>query len=407
MPELKSFHQVSAYLARFYENARVEYSLDTMRELMDYLGNPQEKFRVIHVAGTSGKTSTAYYISALLATGGYKTGLTISPHVDQINERVQINNKPITEKDFCESLSRFLTLIQKTKIQPSWFEAVVAYAYWYFAEQKVDYVVAEVGLGGQKDATNVIKNTNKICVITDIGYDHVGILGDTLAEIARQKAGIIQRGNEVFTYNQKQEIMDEIKRVAVKKKAKLFAVKDIYQDDFKKRNWHLAHIVYEHLGERDNLRHLTSQELKNSQNIYIPGRMEIFKVGKKILVMDGAHNDQKMSSFIKGFKQQFPNINPAVLIGVKEGKDFEPLIKLIKPLAFRIITTEFKTTQDLPIKSMSADALAQAFGRYLNVTVQPDLRLAYRELMSGKEHVCIVTGSFYLLGQIRMNENLI
>ena len=405
MPQLTSFAQVSKYLSRFYENSRVEYSLDNMRRLMKYLDNPQDQLRVIHIAGTSGKTSTAYYLAELLTKGGYKTGLTISPHIDHVNERVQINGRPISEKDFCESISVFLELIAKSPVKPSWFETVVAFAYWYFAEQQVEYAVVEVGLGGLKDGTNVINHADKVCVITDIGFDHVGILGNTLAEIAQQKAGIIQPGNVVFVYRQTKEIMDVIKTKTLAMQGKLKVIDDFHPNDFQKRNWHLAHTVYEYLGERDNLRYLTSKELEETKRIVVPGRMDIRKIGDKTLIMDGAHNVQKMTAFIARFRELYPDIKPAILIGVKDGKEFKELVPILKPIASRVITTSFESSQDLPIKSMNSDELAAVFKSFdIKTKSIPDHQLALHTLLRCPESVLIITGSFYLLGQIRQDD---
>ena len=402
MPKLNNFSEVSKYLSRFYENSREEYTLDNMRGLMNFLDNPQDKYRVVHVAGTSGKTSTAYYVAALLTKGGYQTGLTISPHVDKLNERVQINGKPISENDFCEAISRFLELISKSSVKPSWFEVVVAFAYWCFAEQKVEYVVVEVGLGGLKDGTNVLNHSDKVCIITDIGHDHVGVLGNTLTDIAAQKAGIIQQGNAVFTYRQSTEIMNVIKTKSDAMQGNLKVVDDFNPYDFQKRNWHLAHAAYEYPGERDNLRYLTSQELAETKQILIPGRMEIRKTPDKTIIMDGAHNQQKMATFLARFKDMYPNEHPIILIGVKDGKEYESLIPLLKPVASRVITTSFTSSQDLPIKSMDAQKLADAFKvQGIKTLAVPDNNAAYKLFLQSNEEVGIITGSFYLLGQIR------
>lgn len=404
MPQLSNFQTVSKYLSRFYENSRTEYTLDNMRRLLKYLGDPQDQLKVIHVAGTSGKTSTAYYVAELISKGGYKTGLTVSPHVDQLNERVQINGHPISEKEFCDSISYFLDLVAKSPVKPSWFEVVVAFAYWYFAEQRVDYAVVEVGLGGLKDGTNVIHHADKVCVITDIGFDHVGILGNTLSEIAEQKAGIIQPGNIVFTYRQVNEVMHVIKKKTDSMQGKLKVVDDFYPDNFQKRNWHLAHAVYEFLGERDNLRYLTSKELNETKQIVIPGRMDIRSIGGKTVIMDGAHNVQKMTAFLSRFNELYPETKPAILIGVKDGKEYKELVPLLTPIASRVITTSFESSQDLPIKSMNADELAAAF-KALGVRTKsiPDHEHALKVLLECPEDVLVITGSFYLLGQIRKN----
>ena len=407
MPHISTLAEATKYLARYYKNARAIYSLDNIRALMDFLDNPQEKFKVIHVAGTSGKTSTAYYVSALLTAAGQKTGLTVSPHVDQLNERLQINGVPVAEAEFCQYLNEFLALTEQSPIKPSWFELIVAFAYWYFAKQAVDYAVVEVGLGGQRDGTNIIKRADKICVITDIGLDHVGILGDTIQKISQEKAGIIQQGNVVFCYEQSNEIIDVIKKVVIHMNGDLHLIHPKKTQDFKLRNWSLAESVFSFLQKRDELRHLTSQESSSAMDIYIPGRMDIKQIGTKTLIMDGAHNDQKMIAFLANFRRLYPDTKPAVLIAVKNGKEYKALVSLISAIASRIITTNFTAAQDLQINSMDSSELAQAFvGKHSDVQNIADQKAAYQALVNGPESIVVITGSFYLLGQIRNNEHL-
>src|SRR5665213_595829 len=218
----KTFAEANKILSGFIptEDTGV-YNTDRIKMFMDYLGNPQDKLRVIHVAGTSGKTSTSYYVASLLQASGKKVGLTVSPHVDQVNDRLQINLVPLAEAEFCEVLVKFLEVVEKSGFDLTYFELLVALAYWEFERQKVDYAVVEVGLGGLLDGTNVVSSANKICVITDIGLDHITTLGDTLEKIATQKAGIIQEDNVVFAYAQVKEVNDVFITSTKAKHAKL------------------------------------------------------------------------------------------------------------------------------------------------------------------------------------------
>ena len=183
MPQIHTLAEANLALRPFYDYSRTAYTLDVMKALMEHLGNPQNQLRVLHVAGTSGKTSTAYYCAALLKEAGKKVGLSVSPHVDTVNERLQINGQPMPEAEFCKVLSEFLDVVAESGIKPSYFELLVAMTYWEFARQKVDYAVIEVGLGGLRDGTNVIERADKVCLITDIGLDHTEILGHTLTKI--------------------------------------------------------------------------------------------------------------------------------------------------------------------------------------------------------------------------------
>src|SRR5688572_4146934 len=156
--------------------------------LCEALGNPHLKFKSVHIAGTNGKGSTSHMLAAILQTAGYKTGLYTSPHLLDFRERIRINGEMIPQSEVAGFVQSYLPLIEK--VQPSFFEVTVAMAFDYFARQQVDIAVVETGLGGRLDSTNVI--TPLLSLITNVGYDHMNMLGETLTEIAREKAGIIK-----------------------------------------------------------------------------------------------------------------------------------------------------------------------------------------------------------------------
>lgn len=396
-----------------------DVTLERIVPLMALLGNPQDRLKVVHIAGTSGKTSTAYYIAALLNAAGQKTGLTVSPHIDSVAERVQIGGQPLPAAEFCEELGNFLDIIQDVQQPPSYFELLYAFALWVFARRGVDYAVVETGMGGLHDATNVTTRADKVCVITDIGFDHTHILGKTLSAIATQKLGIVHDRNHVFMYEQTEEVMAVSRQWSAQHRASLHPVSEPAEQqahqadltvipDYQRRNWLLAYYVYCYLEERDNLQHLTRQVLQETQQLQIPARMDIRQVGSKTLIMDGAHNTQKMVAFISSFQQLYPDSRPAIMLGLKQGKEYRELVPLLVPLASRVITTTFNTSQDLPVLSMNPEVLAQTF-RDDGVDQAEsiiDQRIAFQVLLAGPENLCIITGSFYLLSQIRHNEGL-
>ena len=403
---INNFAEANDYLRQFHDLKNTKYDLVKMKKLVKHLGNPQNKLRVIHIGGTSGKTSTAYYISALLIASGYKTGLTVSPIVDEINERVQLNGQPLEESEFCKALTSFSKLIKNSAVKPSWFELMIAFAFWYFAENKVDYAVIEVGLGGLKDATNVINRVDKICVITDIGYDHTNVLGKTLSAISTQKAGIILPNNAVFTYDQGPEIMKVFMDQCQKVGSSLNIVKNVKNNitsmpDYQFRNWNLALQVYRYISNRDRLPKLSSNDLKLTQKILIPGRMDVRQIYGKTLVMDGAHNTQKISAFISSFKKIYPGVKPAILIAMRPGKSYSEVASLVSPFASSVITTTFVANQDLPISSLPASKLANYFKDKVPTISIEDQSLALKTLLDSKEEIIVITGSIYLLGQLR------
>ncbi|MEO8862893.1 MAG: Mur ligase family protein, partial [Candidatus Saccharimonadales bacterium] len=288
---------LARYIPLTKEITGKDITLERMRPLMDHLGNPERGLCVIHIAGTSGKTSTAYYIASLLKQQGRTVGLTVSPHMDSVTERVQLDMQTLSEADFCMALSEFIDLLDSAPLQPTYFELLTAFAYWYFAKVGVDYAVVETGLGGLYDATNIAHGNNKVCVITDIGYDHMHVLGNTLPEIAAQKAGIIWPHNQVFSYPQPEEIMSVLEAKCLETHSILNVLSIIEHHDgpeslgalplYQKRNWLLAKYVCDFVVERDGLQKLSSTQISSSIQIQVPGRMEIVKYLGKTIVMDG------------------------------------------------------------------------------------------------------------------------
>jgi dihydrofolate synthase/folylpolyglutamate synthase len=177
---------------------------------------------------------------------------------------------------------------------------------------------------------------------------------------------------------------------------------------FQQRNWLLAYYVFRHVLERDNLSLPPATDIAKTQSLQIPARMDIKKLGEKTLVVDGAHNEQKMQAFVSSFQAKFSGKKASLLFSLKQGKDYSVIIDIILPIISSIIVTTFETSQDLPVVSMDPEVLA----RYLrehgapNVTVQPDHHTAYHELLNSDEDILIVTGSFYLIYQIRNEEYL-
>lgn len=418
---IASLEEVNAALEPFVaKNGRLtdtDLKLERTFKLLEKLGNPHESLRIVHIAGTSGKTSTSYYMTALLKAAGKKVGLTVSPHVDGINERVQVDGKPLPEKIFCDELGEFLDLVRGVVDSPSYFELMTAFAFWVFARHGVDYAVLETGLGGMYDATNVAGRRDKLCIITDIGFDHMNVLGNTLAKISAQKAGIIHENNHVFMYKQSGEIMRSVHRRTSKYHATLHlldepAERKIWQKDltniapYQQRNWLLAYGAYRYLEQRDGLKNLESDELRHTQFVRVPGRMDVRPVKGKTIIMDGAHNTQKMTAWINSFKHLYPGEKPAMLISLRDTKEYKDLVPMLVPLAGRVIVTAFETSQDAQVRSMEPEELAEAFRQagLKNAQAIPDRKEAFQAMLDAPEQMCVITGSFYLLNQIRNNE---
>lgn len=388
------------------------FSLEDMRKFMRLLGNPQDNPRSVHVAGTSGKTSTCYYLSQFLSTESNNVGLSVSPNVEKISERVQINNESISDQEFFELFDRFINLSEVQSVDITYFGLIVAFAFWVFAQKKVDYSVIEVGMGGRLDATNVITNPNKISVITDIGLDHTKFLGDTLDKIAREKAGIILPNTDVFMARQADVVCDVIKDVCRNNNATLHILKNEVIEQapqilppFQRRNWSLAKMVYEYVAKRDGLAQLDKQKIQKTLDTKIPARMEIVKYKGKTVILDGSHNAQKINALVEGIKEKFPGQKFCTIISMVEGKDsnLNQSLRSLQEVTDNLIVTEFTIAQDIKRQPISAEKIA-AIAReegFKSVDLERDTSNALECSMKSEANFIIITGSFFLLNHIR------
>lgn len=381
-------------------------SLNRMWPLLELVGNPQDKLRVIHVAGTSGKTSTCYYAAHCLAAAGNMVGLTVSPHVDSIVERVQIDGQPISEDTFCDYLSEFLNIIADSDLHPSYFELLTVFELWVFAQERVDYAVVETGMGGLLDASNVVTRPDKVCVITDIGYDHMHILGNTLDTIAAQKAGIVHAGNAVLLHQQAAPVMSQVNDRAEKVSAgPVIYAGSVQQHDnlplYQLRNWALALKACQYVADRDGFELSASFD---PASVTVPGRMDKVKLDDgSLIIMDGAHNGQKMTAFVDSFRQQYPDTQVPIMLALKKGKEYTDVIDSLRPIIKTLVLTTFSTSQDLPAVAQDPTVIAE-YARQLSISVSvlPDQAKAYAKLLHYEDEIKLVTGSFYLIGQIRL-----
>jgi dihydrofolate synthase/folylpolyglutamate synthase len=406
-----SFNDITNFLSSLVPNKKKaigHYNLDSMMALMNALGDPQEKYKVVHIAGTSGKTSTAYFVAALLQSTDQKVGLTVSPHVDSITERVQINGLQLTESEYCSEFNSYMDTVSKLSIEPTYFELILAFSFWEFARQKVDYAVVEVGMGGLLDGTNVIQRSDKVCVITDIGLDHMDFLGDTLTLIAEQKAGIIHKDNHVFAYSQGEEVDSAIRAVVTKNHGQLHIIGLANEDSFnelpifQRRNLNLALSAVDYVLQRDELPPLTNSQKSHAANVYIPARMEILKNENQTLIIDASHNQQKMSVLVASIQDKFPAVSFDILLALSSGKEIGAVITELKPVARSMIITRFSGQQDLPKKAIDPNLiLEECIKQGILAEIIEDPSDALRSLQNSKNLYKLVTGSFFLLNQIR------
>lgn len=404
--------------------------LQNITKLTELLGNPQDTYKIIHVAGTNGKGSTSNMIHDVLMASGYKTGLFISPFLEEFTERIQINKQHINK----ESLAR-ITESVKEKIDimisegynhPTEFEVVTAIGFKYFQEQKIDFLVLEVGLGGRFDATNVVTNT-LVSVITSISYDHMEYLGDTLEKIAFEKAGIIKENSNTVIYPQEKNIVNTIKEVAKNKNSSVY---ETYKENIVKvkgdltGQWfkylkndvfNLPDVKMNFLGEHQLYNALTAlralEIVKDAgyniteESIYegfrscrFAGRFEILRENP-VIVLDGGHNINGIEYFSKAVKENFKNNKIILFFGMLKDKNPEDVLSYILPLCEEVYTL----TPNNP-RAMKASDLAELIRKHSELKVTP--LSDYNEIIpiinniSRNEYIAFV-GSLYMIGEVR------
>ena len=403
--------------------------LDSIGKLMSLLGNPQDDLRYIHIGGTNGKGSTSSYLAHVLEAGGYKVGLFTSPYIERFNERIQINDQDIPD----ETLGRITSLIkEKANIMvgegmdhPTTFEIVTAIAFMYFKEEKVDYVVLEVGLGGRFDSTNIIKSP-LVSVITTIDYDHIDVLGDTLAKIAYQKAGIIKENSIVVSYPQDEEALKVIKEVVEDKKSEFNlcpmenidvkeisdegAIFDFHYGDIVMKDINISMIgeyqIYNATLALTSLLVLRNKGLLKISDDQIreglkktkwPGRLEVMRKDPTFLI-DGAHNVQGVAQLKKAISL-FKYRKLILGIGILKDKDSSHMVELLAPLADKIVVTEV----NMPRK-LTAEDLAKEISKYNeNIFIEKDIKKAIEKALelAEKDDMIVFGGSLYLIGEVR------
>lgn len=341
--------------------AALKADLTNTIELCSRIGNPQHKVKTIHIAGTNGKGSTSHMLAAILQSAGYKTGLYTSPHLKDFRERIRLNGEMIPEQQVIDFTNNQRSNIEE--IDPSFFEVTVALAFDYFARQHVDIAVIEVGLGGRLDSTNII--TPLVSVITNIGFDHVAILGDTLDKIAFEKAGIIKHGVPVVVGEKHPETVKTFINKAKAEKAHLTFASDqwdITKPDDSQNKEHMK-LVVRKSGEINTTYEIFELDLTGSYQMKNLGTVlssvaELRKAGfdisdlhiksalknvisltglqgrwqilqqKPIVVCDTGHNEDGIREVLKNFKEQKYNQLHMVL-GMVKDKEIEKILKLL------------------------------------------------------------------------------
>ncbi|MCD7813028.1 MAG: bifunctional folylpolyglutamate synthase/dihydrofolate synthase [Lachnospiraceae bacterium] len=399
---------------------------ENTRELICRIGRPERKMKVIHVAGTNGKGSVCAFLSSILTGAGYRTGLFTSPHLVEITERFAVDGTPVSHEDFARAFTRVKQVTDEMTADgfahPAYFEMLFATGLLIFEEKGVEYLVLETGLGGRLDATNLVERPIA-CVITSISLDHMEYLGDTVAEIAGEKAGIIKEGVPVIYDGRDPEAAAVIAAQAERMHAKAYRYDARMSQILGKTDKSIDFLLDSGYDEKMNVTvpYLAPYQVVNSSLALIalrvidpgreistaqavagiartrwPGRMETVMPG---VVLDGAHNADGIREFIRTI-QGVPG-ETSLLFSAVADKEYE---KMIREICEGVNFSSVVVTQVGGSRVVPADVLAGVFRKYTSapVTAKADVREAFETALAGRgDGMLFCAGSLYLVGELK------
>ncbi len=426
-----NYQQALAYINQISSfRSTTTLGLSRIQQLLKKMGNPQKQLKCIHIAGTNGKGSACAMLQSILIQSGYKTALYTSPHLIKYNERYQIDGICISDEKFAQEVDfvkkYYTQMIDEGFETPTLFEFLTAICFHYFAQQSVDIVLLETGLGGLSDATNVIENP-LLCLIMSIGMDHMEFLGDTIEKIAEEKAGIIKQNCAVALYPQKNLVYNKIADICKQKQSPLYDLqhnvktkillqnleKTIFSVSTKYFHYDMVNLSllgdYQiqncitvltacHVLKQYGL-HITKQSILNGiQKTNWQGRMEIIQ-HNPIVILDGAHNVDGITMLSRSIKKYFKHKKITLLIGVLRDKEYQKMIDVILPIVDTVVLTEPMSNRKLNIEKLEKTTL------YYHKKVLKNTHTieAYQTALSvtAKKDVLLCCGSLYMIGEIK------
>lgn len=388
--------------------------------LLEDIGNPQDKLKFIHVGGTNGKGSVCSMLSSIFEKSGYKVGLFTSPYVNFFNERMQINNVPISDEELAEVATFIRPYADRMDDSPTEFELNTAIAMEYFSRNDCNIVILEVGMGGELDSTNVIK-TPELAILTAIGLDHVKELGGTIEAIAKTKAGIIKNDTDVLLYRQSVDIEEIIIEEAKKKASRL------YFPDFEKIrpiNLDIMSQTFEYDKEEFSIPLIGTYQLFNAAMVLKaveilnkkgwklekqtvkeglsstkwPGRFEVLRKDP-VFIVDGAHNHHGIKATAKSIKDHFKERKVVFLLGVMADKDIGNMLGEIFPLASEFVTVAPDNSRAMPSEELANLIREKGIKATACSSIQDGVNEAIK--LSGKDGIVCAIGSLYMVGDVR------
>jgi dihydrofolate synthase/folylpolyglutamate synthase len=403
------------------------YGLSRTQKILEFLGNPEKKLKCIHVAGTNGKGSTTAMITEIIRDAGYKVGMYTSPFLMDFEERIQVDGKNISKEDLCEVVDELSKAVENVIAlgyeHPTEFEIITCAAFLYFYKKGVDYAVVEVGLGGRLDSTNVIDPL--LCVITSISYDHMNILGNTLKDIAFEKAGIIKKNKSVILYPQEAESEKVVETVCKENNCDLIKVSSNsasfikVQDNFQyidiRTERDIYHIKLSLLGKHQLLNcstavhcieqlmnlgvKVTKENIENALSKVIwMGRLEVLQ-DKPTVVIDGAHNIDGIKNLSESIETYFKYDELVLILGILADKEVESMVELIAKKAKKVITVT--PNSDRAELASDLEAIVKKYNP--NCESIDDYKKAVDKAKEycNNNDLLLISGSLYMIGDMR------
>jgi len=378
--------------------------LENPRHLAELAGNPQDRLRIIHVAGTNGKGSVCAMLESIYRHAGYRTGLFTSPHLISFRERMQVNRQLIAEEDIIRLAGEMQTLLRDCphESHPTFFEVITVMALQHFGKSKCDVVLLETGLGGRLDATNIV--TPIASVITPIAEDHQQWLGDTLDQIATEKAGIIDSGKPVFCAAQKPEAQAVIESAAKEQNASL-TFSDTQMElpvlllhgEHQKQNATLAATVVKSLTDVLPVEKAAIRE--GLAKTHWPARAQSWQKGNRQFIFDAAHNPASMRTLADILRDNHSGKAPAILLGMSQEKNWREMCRLIAPLASLVMAVPTSSQ-----KAISPESIAKVCSEFCETMTAESPEQGLDRLAD--EPFVVVAGSIYLAGEVMERLNV-
>ena len=410
-----------------FQKFGIKLGLERINHIAKELGNPQKKYKLIHVGGTNGKGSVCKFLGSMLSSSGYNVGIYTSPHLQHISERIVVGNNRITEDELILLVNKIKPIIDdmvKKNNPPTFFEIFTVIAFQYFSDKNVDFAVVEVGLGGRYDATNIVDPA--ISIITNVSLEHQNILGKNIKDIAFEKAGIIKNNVSVITAS-KGSALKVIENVAKEKNAPISTIgkknwkrlnncidnQEFLIKGFLKEYYVRTYMMGRHQGENIALA-LAAIEKLQMNGTYItdtsiiegirktvnPGRMEIVSY-EPLFLLDGTHNKTGMQTLADSLKNDFEYDRLIVVLGILSDKDVRSMLSIIVPLAAFFVTTKSNSARACDPNELKETIEKLGYKNEVIVKERIPDALEYSKSIAKKDDLICVTGSLFTVGEAR------